>query len=423
MLIEPGQLVLLDIGELSERLTWHDSAVTRVRLVDRERDGYSEHVVVDQDGVVERIERRYLRHERTSNRVTLSRRRRLAQIWMSATSGREAWSAVRRAVPWARVDHYKTNGQVCVYGKPGQERKFIDELVGRWACVSQSIAGVEEFAPGVWCVAGQSLDPNVVRLGPYWIGLGDMEPGRQCIVGPGWSADVPDLTSSESTGVTVRPIGEVEVAETTSHAGPVAHRRFYPFVKRLIDIFASVVALVVLSPLLLLISLLVWKQDRGPVFFRHTRQGRHGQPFECLKFRTMHTNAEAFAHELEDQNLADGPQVYILDDPRVTPLGRKLRRWHFDELPQFWNVLVGNMSLVGPRPSPDDENRYCPAWRETRLSVRPGITGLWQLKRTRQVGEDFQEWIKYDMQYVRKAGIWMDIKILVRTCKAYLPGR
>ncbi len=99
-----------------------------------------------------------------------------------------------------------------------------------------------------------------------------------------------------------------------------------------------------------------------------------------------------------------GFQVFIRSDPRVTRVGHFLRRFEIDEFPQFWNVLRGEMSIVGPWPSPDGENQYCPAWREIRLSVRPGITGLWQLKRTRALGEDFQEWIKYDVEYVRRAG-------------------
>ena len=105
----------------------------------------------------------------------------------------------------------------------------------------------------------------------------------------------------------------------------------------------------------------------------------------------------------------------IRDDPRVTRVGRVLRQFQIDEFPQFWNVLLGQMSIVGPRPSPDDENQYCPAWREQRLSVRPGITGLWQTMRTRAEGEDFQEWIKYDIEYVRRAGFWLDLRICLKT--------
>jgi lipopolysaccharide/colanic/teichoic acid biosynthesis glycosyltransferase len=136
----------------------------------------------------------------------------------------------------------------------------------------------------------------------------------------------------------------------------------------------------------------------------------------------MVRDAERIARQL-DQNVCDGPQVYIQNDPRVTKAGRILRSTNLDELPQFWNVLMGQMSLVGPRPSPDDENQYCPAWRDLRLSVRPGITGLWQLERTREPGEDFQEWIKYDIQYVQRASFKLDMIILLRTAQMMLLRR
>ena len=129
----------------------------------------------------------------------------------------------------------------------------------------------------------------------------------------------------------------------------------------------------------------------------------------------MLKGAESMVRDLQSENLADGPQVFIKDDPRITRIGRFLRRFHLDELPQFWNVLVGDMSLVGPRPSPDKENQFCPAWREARLSVRPGITGLWQVERTRAPGLDFQEWIKYDIEYVNRASLMLDAKILLKT--------
>ncbi|MCI0365035.1 MAG: sugar transferase, partial [Phycisphaerales bacterium] len=164
-------------------------------------------------------------------------------------------------------------------------------------------------------------------------------------------------------------------------------------------------------------------EDGRPLLFGHRRQGRDGKLFRCWKFRTMQRNAEKIVRDLNDLNLADGPQVMIPNDPRVTRLGRFLRAANLDEIPQFWNVLVGQMSLVGPRPSPDDENQYCPAWRDLRLSVRPGITGLWQLKRTRGRGEDFQEWIKYDIQYVQAANFWFDMFILTRTAWLMLTRR
>ncbi len=129
----------------------------------------------------------------------------------------------------------------------------------------------------------------------------------------------------------------------------------------------------------------------------------------------MRRDAESMVAELQALNKADGPQVFIENDPRVTRIGRMLRKTQIDELPQLWNVIRGDMSFVGPRPSPERENQFCPAWREMRLSVRPGITGLWQLRRTRTPGEDFQEWIKYDVEYVRTASTLLDLKVVFLT--------
>ncbi len=137
----------------------------------------------------------------------------------------------------------------------------------------------------------------------------------------------------------------------------------------------------------------------------------------------MVRNSDILTEELASKNRADGPQVLIEHDPRVTRVGHVLRRLQIDEFPQFWNVLLGQMSIVGPRPSPDNENQFCPAWREIRLSVRPGITGLWQLKRTRARGQDFQEWIKYDIEYVRRASFWLDLSIVLRTAWVLITGR
>jgi lipopolysaccharide/colanic/teichoic acid biosynthesis glycosyltransferase len=136
----------------------------------------------------------------------------------------------------------------------------------------------------------------------------------------------------------------------------------------------------------------------------------------------MRKDADKMKQALRQKNQADGPQFFIEDDPRLTRVGRIIRKFRIDEFPQFFNVLVGHMSVVGPRPSPFTENQFCPAWREARLSVRPGITGLWQVKRTRQPGTDFQEWIRYDIEYVENARWSLDLLIIWKTFISVLRG-
>jgi len=190
----------------------------------------------------------------------------------------------------------------------------------------------------------------------------------------------------------------------------------YLWLKRAVDVTASGLGLLVLSPLLLVIAALVKLTSRGPVFFAHKRQGLGGREFFCLKFRSMTVGADAMQASLRDQNEVDGPQFRIADDPRITRVGHILRKLNLDELPQLLNVLTGDMSLVGPRPSPDSENQLCPAWRRTRLSVKPGITGLWQVLRRRQCPHsDFQEWIYYDVEYARHRSLWLDWELLLHT--------
>ncbi len=185
--------------------------------------------------------------------------------------------------------------------------------------------------------------------------------------------------------------------------------------KRLFDIAFSSIALLLTAPLFPIVMLAIWLEDGSPVFFVHRRQSIGGHEFGCIKFRVMRPDAERVKAVLGSQNRSDGPQFFLPDDPRLLKVGWFLRRWNIDELPQFINVLLGHMSVVGPRPSPDHENQFCPTWREARLSVRPGLTGLWQVCRTRKPKVDFQEWIRYDLEYIEQRTWLMDLSIILRT--------
>jgi lipopolysaccharide/colanic/teichoic acid biosynthesis glycosyltransferase len=187
--------------------------------------------------------------------------------------------------------------------------------------------------------------------------------------------------------------------------------------KRIADIVTSIVVLILFAPVFPIIAMVIKLTSRGPVFFKDARQGLHGKAFNCLKFRTMLVGADYLQDKLRIVSQVDGPQFKMANDPRLSTVGGFLRDTYIDEIPQFFNVLLGQMSVVGPRPSPESENTLCPSWRDARLSVRPGITGLWQVCRTRQPMRDFQEWIHYDIKYVRDLSLSTDLWICWQTVK------
>ncbi|MGD0252332.1 MAG: sugar transferase [Verrucomicrobiota bacterium] len=190
--------------------------------------------------------------------------------------------------------------------------------------------------------------------------------------------------------------------------------------KMLMDFFGALVLLILLSPLFLLIAAAIKCVSPGPVFFKQQRSGLSGAPFTLYKFRTMVTNAEQFKHELEAMNEMRGPVFKVTNDPRVTRIGKWLRRYSLDELPQLFNVLRGEMSLVGPRPLPVDEvRRFNDLAHRRRLSVKPGITCLWQISGRNQIA-DFKEWVRLDLEYIDNWSLWLDLKILLRTIPAVL---
>jgi exopolysaccharide biosynthesis polyprenyl glycosylphosphotransferase len=189
--------------------------------------------------------------------------------------------------------------------------------------------------------------------------------------------------------------------------------------KRLLDTVASAAGLALLAPLFLVVGIAIKLTSRGPVFFKQERYGYRRRQFKMVKFRSMVRNAPALMADLETQNEASGPIFKIKDDPRITPLGRFLRRSSLDELPQLWNVLLGDMSLVGPRPmSVRDVSLFSEAQLMRRFSVRPGMTGIWQV--SGRATFSFDHWVRLDFSYIDQWSFLLDLKILARTVPAIL---
>jgi exopolysaccharide biosynthesis polyprenyl glycosylphosphotransferase len=190
------------------------------------------------------------------------------------------------------------------------------------------------------------------------------------------------------------------------------------FAKRTFDIVVGSLLIILLSPLLLLAALAIRIEDRGPVIYRNRRMGVEEHPFDCLKFRTMRVGADQQQAELEHRNEADGALFKIADDPRVTRVGAVMRRFSIDELPQLFNVLRGEMSLVGPRPLPERDYLMLDDLHRKRYLVLPGMTGLWQVSGRADLS--FDELVRLDFYYIETWSIWLDLVILVRTIPAVL---
>ena len=298
-------------------------------------------------------------------------------------------------------------------------------LVGNGQVVHMSsrLVGPVIVHPGV------VIEENATVLGPALLGAGARIGAgaivAQSVVGPGCLVAPGErvrhraiLPGRNGDGIAApaapMPMPLSHLSPDDSHAEPSPRAR-YMRVKRVVESAAAAAALVVLAPLMAVIAALVALDSRGPVLYGHDREGWRGRRFRCLKFRTMYVGAQERERELRAHSQVDGPQFKIERDPRTTTVGRLLRATSLDELPQLFNVVRGEMALVGPRPSPFRENQLCVDWRTGRLSVRPGITGLWQVCRHDRSEGDFHQWIEYDLLYVRHMSPALDLRILLAT--------
>ena len=196
----------------------------------------------------------------------------------------------------------------------------------------------------------------------------------------------------------------------------------YRFIKRTFDIVVSAVGLIICSPILLVAAIAIKIEDpKGTIIYSQPRIGLNGSAFSCHKLRSMYSNADEVKAALSDQNEMDGPVFKIRNDPRVTKVGRFIRKWSIDELAQLWNVFKGDMSLVGPRPLPVVEELSCNAYQRQREMVKPGITCYWQVSGRNMM--PFAEWIELDLKYIREQSLWTDLKLLFMTIPAVLSAK
>lgn len=417
LLLAPAAMLEFPLEPVLQRLHWMKPRAVRVRVVDRHERPYRERLLSDRDGTLLEIRREYHQQTAATGRAWVTADHAVAELWRQARSPRDAVDRMRQLARKRETAPVALSGSVQYAHAPRGVGHWLHDTAPGWKRAPAVFADVYEFAPGVWAHESAEVAPDARFVGPVWIGAGrTIEPGST-VVGP--------AIMSDRAGLHPPPLGPVPWGivkspfwELPSILDDNADLR--RFVKRLFDILFSLGVLFCTLPLYPFIMLAIYLEDGRPFFFAHARQTLGGRDFPCYKFRTMCRDAERMKTDLVAANVADGPQFYIPDDPRLLRVGRLLRKFQLDEFPQFFNVLLGHMSVVGPRPSPDRENQYCPAWREARLSVRPGITGLWQVLRTREPLTDFQEWIRYDLEYVKHQSLGRDLWIIFQTAKQVL---
>jgi lipopolysaccharide/colanic/teichoic acid biosynthesis glycosyltransferase len=434
LLMEPRALAIFDPAAAEEVLSLADEQLMYVRVRDtRERGAQRERVITDANNRFVRFERLYDRPRTHIARAALTRRIDIARVWQAAPTPRDGWRTIRRQLPKARRATLESDGMLYDGFLDAEVALFVRDLTRYWAKPGSTIERAVEAGAGVWRDRDVPLDAAATEVvGPVWIGAGRKTDDGSLVIGPAVLWDDPQ---TRPTACVVRwdqspwrDAGPVNLPQARWMLEPQALRSLargrylHNFSKRAFDLLFSVLAICLTLPLYPFVMLAIVLEDGLPIFFAHRRETTRGREFPCLKFRSMRKDADGMKHALRQRNQADGPQFFIEDDPRLTRVGRFIRKYRIDELPQFFNVLLGHMSVVGPRPSPFTENQFCPAWREARLSVRPGITGLWQIKRTRRPGTDFQEWIRYDIEYVETSCWSLDLLIIWKTILAVFRG-
>ena len=420
LLTESPTFTLFKLTDVVDALNWIKPQLMFIRLHDTRDRTYREHVVTDEFDQFVRFERRYDASSRLDPRRPDARSRR-RQALAKCPRCPHRLATPPPLHPPHRARHLQRHRpHLRPHCPRAKSLTSSTTLVARWHRPDSTVLRARNIHGKVWRDAQAKVDPGVKFIGPVWVGCGrKVVSSDMPIVGPTVIWDDPDNrpVNDDIHWLHIEPS-----ARPRRSPQPRPHSLLDRVAKRAFDIvlrhrraFAHHAAALPDHHA----RDLVWR-TAAPSSSPTSRETRGGREFPCVKFRSMRKDAEKMKAQLKKTNQADGPQFFMEHDPRLTRVGRFLRKYNFDELPQFWNVLTGDMSIVGPRPSPHKENQYCPPWREARLSVRPGITGLWQVKRTRRAGSDFQEWIRYDLEYVEKRSWWMDLHIIWQTIAGIL---
>jgi lipopolysaccharide/colanic/teichoic acid biosynthesis glycosyltransferase/NDP-sugar pyrophosphorylase family protein len=339
----------------------------------------------------------------TNNRVIrFQNKKEIAEdVWVGDDTVVSASAYMKGPIVLGKGCHIADHAQIIGPTVMGDECRVAEDTIVRESVFWRNVS-LEKGARSEFCILGES---SRIREGRRLKNLVVVDSLR--------IGDI-NLISQERnlTGIVGSNLSRVLVAKI--------HKRIFDVVKRTMDVFIAFALILVLLPVYVLVALAMklGLGGRGPVLFVQKRCGKNGKMFNMLKFRTMVSSAEEMQAELASQKDSDGPMFKMARDPRVTRMGKVLRRTSLDELPQLINVLKGEMSMVGPRPLIMDEMKFSPSWRDVRLRVKPGITGLWQVQGRSDA--PFHDWIRYDVEYVMSQSLWMDMKILFKTAKVVL---
>lgn len=412
LLMDPQVLVLFDLEDWIDLLNWTKPDLLLLRIQARRDLGYREVFRANEAGDFLGFQRRYKAEQILATRVGLTCDTELAEAWAAAPSVAGGWRQLRAAVPATYRETRSSPARIYPRTEEGEVTRFVEDLATLWNHPGATISRARQLAPKTWVDRGAALAKNTTIIGPVWVGAGRQLSAEDVVIGPAvlWDDPAHRPEPERIRWADIEPTGG---ADRPGFRRPISS--WGRLSKRLFDIAFALVALLLTLPLYPFVMLAILLEDGRPFFFGHGRETLGGRPFRCFKFRSMRKDSEQMKAQLAARNQADGPQFFMEEDPRLTRVGRFIRKTNIDELPQFINVLLGHMSVVGPRPSPRIENQFCAEWRESRLSVRPGLTGLWQVRRTRLRGQDFQEWIKYDIQYVDTMCWHLDMRLIWQT--------
>ena len=321
-------------------------------------------------------------------------------------------------ITWRRFQHATGQGRerLLLVGADGPVLRAFVDAVNADALPAEVHARLDDASPLEKLLHDEAID-RVVFFPPHQDPLAMADALRHCEmlgIPASFHVDLARPADAEPRLETLheRPFVTFDVAPKPPGALAVKHA---------FDFVVAAALLVLFAPVMLLATLGILVTMGRPVFFAQERAGLQGRKFRMLKLRTMVKDAEARRAELESRNEMSGPVFKVTDDPRITPLGKFLRKFSIDELPQFVNVLLGTMSLVGPRPLPSAEQRRIKGWHRRRLSMKPGLTGVWQTSGRNDV--DFEEWMALDLKYVDEWSLGNDLVLLLKTPVAVLRGR